>query len=114
VSRANIRFGDQNLATPQGAKLVYEHIVANSLITTTHNNAYSLFSNVQNQGYWSGTEYSVAAPDLAGAFNSFGDQGHYGKLNNVNGLAESPGQVNPVPLPAAALLMFWWPWCDGA
>jgi hypothetical protein len=79
--------------------------VAGSTITTTHNANYSLFSNVQSGGYWSGTEYAPN-PDLAWGFNTYdGVQFTSYKNYNMYALAVRPGQVSAVPVPAAVWLL---------
>lgn len=69
------------------------------------------FSNVQDDDYWSATEY---APDSSRAWNfhyDFGDQGHNGKENNAYAWAVHDGDVgtpiatSAVPLPASFWLL---------
>ncbi len=100
--------GDPSQSSSQMAQLFYGGLgqVANSSITTTHNNPnYSLFSNVQSYVYWSGTEYS-ADPNVAWIFGTIsGDQNTNGKLSDFYALAVSPGQVSAVPVPGAAWLL---------
>lgn len=94
-------------SSSQLAQLFYGGLgqVANSSITTTHNANYSLFSNVQSNLYWSGTEYS-AVPNYAWGFRTdYGYQGVTTKLYDTYALAVSPGQVSAVPLPGAAWLL---------
>jgi hypothetical protein len=94
-------------ASSQMAQLFYGGLgqVAGSNITTTHSGAYALFNSVYNYYYWSGSEYS-ADPGTAWTFRTDGG-GQYKDIKNVflYELAVSPGQVNPVPLPAAAWLL---------
>src|SRR3990167_8759700 len=78
--------------------------VALQSITTTHNNRYNLFQNVQANFYWSGLEY---APDTGYAwFFDFrsGNQDAYNKDFSYYALAVHPGDVATVPLPATAWL----------
>ena len=78
---------------------------AGSSITTTHNGAYALFSNMQAYAYWSGKEYS-ADPRYAWVFaTDVGYQGSYVKFGDNYALAMSAGQVSAVPLPGAAWLL---------
>jgi Protein of unknown function (DUF1566)/PEP-CTERM motif len=66
----------------------------------------ALFSNVQSNYYWSGTEYAPD-PGLAWYFNTdFGDQSFGGKINALYAVAVRPGDVVAVvPEPNAYALM---------
>ncbi|MBI5041103.1 MAG: hypothetical protein HZB57_07885 [Gammaproteobacteria bacterium] len=77
--------------------------VAGSSILTTHNANYSLFSNVQYNAYWSGTEY---AANTLGAlsFGADGTQSANYKNLYFDVLAVRSGQVAAVPVPTAAWL----------
>ncbi len=77
--------------------------VAGSSILTTHNANYSLFSNVQYNAYWSGTEY---AANTLGAlsFGADGTQSANYKNLYFDVLAVRSGQVAAVPVPATAWL----------
>ncbi len=99
--------GNPAQSSSQLAQLFYGGLgqVAGSPITTTHNSAYALFSNVQSNAYWSGTEYSAAPGDAWGFFTDNGSQGNFTKVNVNYALAVSPGQVSAVPLPGAAWLL---------
>jgi hypothetical protein len=108
VGYPNGAAGNPAQSSSQMAQLFYGGLgqVAGSSITTTHNASYSLFSNVQNSVYWSGTQHS-AIPTNAWYFDpSLGLQYDGGYKSGYNSaLAVSRGDVNPVPLPAAAWLM---------
>jgi hypothetical protein len=65
----------------------------------------SPFTNVQPYDYWSGTTY---APDTSGAWYfdfSLGGQDVYNKSLSFYAWAVRPGDIDPVPVPAAAWLL---------
>ena len=75
---------------------------AGQSITTSHNASYSLFTNMQNSVYWSGTE---SASNQLGAWNfltSNGDQ--YATFKHYNSLAWAvlPGQAGAAAVPEPA------------
>ncbi|MBY0578457.1 MAG: DUF1566 domain-containing protein [Burkholderiales bacterium] len=81
--------------------------VAGQYITTTHNASYNLFANIQNNYYWSGTEYA-AIPAYTLSFNtSNGYQTPFNKANgyglNAYSWAVLPGNA-AVPEPAGLAL----------
>ncbi len=81
----------------------------NAAITSVNNGAagYNLFSNVQNESYWSGTGYSADSTAVWTYFTGNGYQG-IGYKDGGNGdyaLAVSLGQVPAVPEPGAAWLL---------
>jgi hypothetical protein len=107
---------DPAQSTSQLAELFYGGLglVAGQSITTTHNGAYALFSNLEANGYWSGTEYSVApgtpffraGPDYGWVFGGgSGSQSNDYKSLDFYALAVASGQVSPVPLPDSAWLL---------
>ena len=82
---------------------------AGSSIAATHNANYSLFSNIQTNDYWSGTEY---APNNGPAGPAWNFDFHVGyqlavyKTHYFYALAVRPGQVSAaVPEPATAWLV---------
>ena len=78
--------------------------VANTSIATTHNANYDLFSNIQSNFYWSGTEFAPAT-HLAWAFNfSNGHQFEGLNTSNLFSWAVHLGDVSPIPVPAAVWL----------
>ncbi len=79
--------------------------VAGNSITTTHNSNYDLFSNVQDELYWSSTTHT-AFSNFAYYFDTDnGSQSSFSKSNAVLTWAVQSGDVSPVPVPAAAWLM---------
>ncbi len=99
--------GNPSQSSSQLAQLFYGGLgqVANSDITTTHNASYSLFSNIQANAYWSGTQY-ITNSGNAWLYGTNGyQQNQYKTAAFYNVLAVSPGQVSAVPLPATAWLM---------
>ena len=85
--------------------------VATKDIVTTHNDNFKLFTNVQSNPYWSGSEYALT-PSKAWYFNTFsGNQNNNKfKINEYYAWAVRPGDVAAasapaaVPLPAATWL----------
>lgn len=76
-------------------------------ILTIHNSFLSLFSNIQTDVYWSGTEY---APDPTGrawifGFRYGGQQAEYKYSSNSYALVVRPGDIAAVPVPAAVWLL---------
>ena len=72
---------------------------AGSSILTSGDPDLGLFSNLQSNIYWSGTEY---APSTNGAWDflfNFGDQGVSLKSSSLYALAVRPGQVSAVAVP---------------
>jgi hypothetical protein len=107
VGYPNGTTGNPAQSSSQLAQLFYGGLGqgVGSSITTTHNANYSLFSNVQSNAYWSGTEYS-ADPGGAWGFSTPNGGQNYGyKYTGYYALAVSPGQVSAVPLPGAAWLL---------
>jgi hypothetical protein len=77
---------------------------AGQLITTTHNS--SLFTNVQNYVYWSGTEYTSNPGGAWGFLTSGGPQGALYKGNDSYSWAVLPGNAAAnVPEPASVGLL---------
>lgn len=78
-------------------------------ITMTHNDSYSLFTNMKNSSYWSGTQNTDSintGPTNAWFFNSaLGSQNVNLKSETFYALALSPGEVSAVPEPGAAWLL---------
>ena len=75
---------------------------AGQSITTSHNASYSLFTNVQNYVYWSGTE-SASSPNLAWSFYTYyGNQGADYKNTKYNAWAVLPGQAGAAAVPEPA------------
>jgi hypothetical protein len=74
-------------------------------ISTNHNANYDLFSNVQDNGYWSATEYAIDT-DKAWRYAMYnGSQGFDDKSWDVyDAWAVQSGDVSAVPVPAAAWL----------
>ena len=89
--------GNPAQSSSQLAQLFYGGLgqVANSSIQITHNSAYGLFSNVQSDAYWSGTEEEYDAyPGRAWLFFSeIGSQTNSFKYGNFYALAVSPGML---------------------
>ncbi|QKE40266.1 MAG: DUF1566 domain-containing protein [Ferrovum myxofaciens] len=80
---------------------------AGQSITTSHNASYSLFTNVQSNGYWSGTEYA-SNPNYAWFFYTVvGYQDAVSKNGNVYSWAVLPGNAGAanVPEPASVALL---------
>lgn len=76
---------------------------AGSSIADSHNDSYSLFTNVQNYVWWSGSEYAPN-PDGAWTFDTRNGSQYYGFKNyQYYAWAVRPGDVAAVPLPGA----FW-------
>jgi len=105
-SSSSIGFPTGALAYPsqsssQLAELFYGGLgqVAGSPITSTHSSAYSLFSDVQDASYWSGTVFS-ANPGVEWIFNTeVGNQGGGSKLLFYDVLAVSPGRISAAAAP---------------
>ena len=96
---------DMNQTGSQMGNLFYTQLggVAYSSITTTHNANYTLFTNVKNSEYWSGSEYATI-PSYAWNFNTGnGYQDYYNKDVQYYAWAVRPGDVAAVPVPGA----FW-------
>jgi hypothetical protein len=94
-------------STSQMAQLFYGGLgqVAGISITTTHNGSYTLFSQMQDDGYWAGPE-APQLPDAAWLFfTNAGFQTQSIKSNHVYALAVAPGDISAVPLPDAAWLL---------
>jgi hypothetical protein len=97
-------FGFSQTGSQMG-ELFYNELggVAGGSISTTHNANYNLFTNVQSNEYWSGSEYAFN-PGGAWLFGTDGGvQVVGGKFNQLYAWAVRPGDVAAVPLPAA----FW-------
>lgn len=76
-------------------------------ISTSHNTNYSLFQNIQDSGYWSGTELASSA-SLYAWVEGFarGYEGDSLKLfSDYYGLVVRTGDVSAVPVPAAVWLL---------
>jgi hypothetical protein len=73
-------------------------------ISTTHNANFSLFNNIQNDGYWSGTEGDPGSGDALDFYFNGGFQFPGGKSTNLFTWAVRTGDVSAVPIPAAAWL----------
>ncbi len=88
--------------------LFYDELggVAGTDIQITHNSFLSLFSNLQSDVYWSGTEYAPDSTNKAWVFGfRYGGQDPDFKFgSNLYALAVRPGDIVAVPAPAAAWL----------
>ena len=74
--------------------------VAGTSIATTHNASYNLFTNIQNNYYWSGTEYAPN-PGAPWEFDTaLGYQSAFNKYGNFYSWAVLPGNAGAVPEPA--------------
>lgn len=62
------------------------------------------FSNVQSSNYWSATEYASDTFDAWVFYTNIGSQEYYVKTNSHYAWAVYSGDVNAVPVPAAAWL----------
>ncbi|MBW8072071.1 MAG: DUF1566 domain-containing protein [Ferrovum sp.] len=72
---------------------------ASQSITTSHNASYSLFTNVQNSAYWSGTEYA-SYPGYVWLFETGnGVQTAVSKSTNLYSWAVLPGQAGAAAVP---------------
>ena len=90
----------------QLAQLFYGGLgqVAGKSIATTHSNSYSLFANMGNYAFWSGTE-DLVSPGDAWIFGSdLGYQATDGKKSKRSVLAVSAAQTYAVPEPGVAWL----------
>lgn len=100
--------GNPAISSSQMAELFYGDLGLGPgpIADQMHNSAYSLFSNLGNNTYWSGTEYS-ALPYAAWSYSTeSGGQYPSNKVDDFLALAVSPGEVGtPVPLPASAWMM---------
>ena len=77
---------------------------AGQSITTSHNASYSLFTNVQNSAYWSGTEYA-SNPNYAWGFYTNGGYQYANYKNDGNyAWAVLPGQAGAAAVPEPASL----------
>lgn len=81
--------------------------VALSDIQTTHNSYFDLFSNIQSDVYWSGTEF---APDTVNkawvfGFRYGGQESEYKYSSYSYAFAVRAGDVAAVPVPAAVWLL---------
>ena len=98
-----------NVTSSQMGDLFYNQlgVSAHSSIATSTNPNYNLFSNVQSNVYWSGSEWAPGPDDTPGSvwyFNtSNGDQDPNGKPAQFYAWAVRPGDVAAVPVPGA----FW-------
>jgi hypothetical protein len=87
--------GNPAQSSSQMAQLFYGGLglVADSVITTTHNGSYALFSNLQSSPYWSATEYS-ANPSNAWNYGTYdGSQYPLYKGYHYYALAVTPGKL---------------------
>ena len=109
--------GDQglgyNCTGSEMGYMFYENMKAtagNSLLSGTNTANLALFTNLQSNLYWSGTEY---APDSSNAWifdTSIGDQRRYNKVGGLYAWAVRPGDVaaannNPAPEPQTLALL---------
>ena len=78
---------------------------AGQSIAARHNASYSLFTNIQNSAYWSGTEYA-SNPNYAWSFyTNNGAEYEYNKNGSSYAWAVLPGQAGAaVPEPASLAL----------
>jgi len=77
---------------------------AGTSILASHNSYFDLFSNIQADVYWSGTEYAPNPTGQAWVFGFlYGGQDADLKTSTLYGWAVRPGDITVVPLPAA----FW-------
>jgi hypothetical protein len=92
-----------------GQSQIDDPIAMTQPITETHNSSFSLFSNVKDDFYWSGTQNTnsiATGPTNAWFFNSLhGSQNADLKSETFYALAVSPGEVSAVPEPPAAWLL---------
>lgn len=73
-------------------------------IVTSHNSNYDLFSNLQSNLYWSGTELAILTISAWAFDMNNGFQSYNGKTNNFYGWAVHTGDVSAVPVPATVWL----------
>jgi hypothetical protein len=105
----NVDANGQNYGTgctdSEMANLFYNVLggIANYTIAITHNDSYSLFSNVEALGYWSGTQYAPD-PDKEWAFG-LGTGALFPAGNSIGyyAWAVSPGDTVAPILPTAFL-----------
>jgi hypothetical protein len=97
-----------SVASSQLAQLIYAGLgeVAATPFGTAHNGNYSLFTNLQNSTFWSGTQYSLD-PNFAWGLDTLtGLQIGFNKqFYDLDALAVAPLDAAPVPLPTTALLL---------
>ena len=96
-----------NCTGSQMGNLFYDGLgqIAGQDISTVHNANYSLFKNVQSNGYWSGSEYAPYA-GYAWYFGTvYGLQNAYYEGYYLFVLAVRPGNVAAVPEPTESSLM---------
>ena len=81
--------------------------VAGTDIQTTHNSFLNLFSNLQSDVYWSGTEYAPDSANKAWVFGFLygGQDPDFKYSSNLYALAVRPGDIAAVPVPAAVWLL---------
>ena len=97
--------GDNQTGSEMG-NLFYNVLggTAGTSITTSHNDNYDLFGNIQSNVYWSATEYAPNT-NLAWTFDmSNGLQYDVYKTFNLYAWAVQSGDVSAVPVPAAVWL----------
>ena len=92
----------------QLAQLFYGGLgqASGTVIATTHNSSYGLFTNIQSQ-YWTGTQSSQYPSDAWNYYTKYGAQNpdHLVTVDTLGALAVSPGAFSAVPLPASAWLL---------
>jgi len=107
--------GNPDPSSSQLAQLFYDGLgqVAGQAISSTHSSSYALFTNLQDNAYWSGTEYSSSA-DQAWLFTPTdpfdvtfsGIQGVASKDYTLfNALAVTAGDITEVPEPGVVWLL---------
>ena len=107
---AGAPFGNQgfgvNCTGSEMGHLFYNELggTAGSSILTSGDPDLGLFSNLQSNIYWSGTEYGPNTPNAWLFYFNDGDQLNGFKDNTLYALAVRPGQVSAVPEPGSALL----------
>ena len=80
-------------------------VAAGDSILTSTAPEFNFFTNVQSNGYWSGTEYAPNS-DVAWSFDTnLGDQGYYYKAVEFYSWAVRTGDVAAVPEPALLFLL---------
>jgi len=99
---------DLNCSGSEMGHLFYSELggVAGNSILTTHNSYFNLFSNIQADVYWSGTEYAPNPTGQAWVFGFlYGGQDADLKSTTLYAWAVRPGDIAAVPLPSAVWLL---------
>jgi len=99
---------DLNCRGSEMGHLFYSELggVAGNSILDIHNSNFDLFSNIQNDTYWSGTEYAPNPTSQAWVFGfKYGGQDADLKSTPLYAWAVRPGDIAAVPLPSAVWLL---------